>query len=166
MPTIAAPPLASLSSMNLASASPVAVVPPPIRISVPFASRSRRRALRSGDAASARRPSLIGNPCAMVDGNRGSNAVLRRRAGHFRGLQLVESERGERGGYLGGDRCSIVDPPNLERSIQLLEENAPSIDHCCCPGDFLVLAGDVGVGRKNRDAASGIANEVLDLPAL
>src|SRR3954463_13842512 len=108
MPTIAAPPLASDSSMNLASASPVAVVPPPIRISAPFASRSLRRALRAGDAASVGGPLLISNPCAVGDRNRGSSAVLRRRTGDFRGLQLVESERGERGGYLGGDRCSIV----------------------------------------------------------
>ena len=46
-PTIGAPLFAPASSMNEAIGSPPAVVPPPIRMRVPAASRRRRRELRS-----------------------------------------------------------------------------------------------------------------------
>src|SRR5690349_10448486 len=100
-----APSLALLMSMNPPSALPVAVVPPPMRMRVPLASRRRRREVRPLEGA----VSLISNSCALPDAHRRwfpTLAAMARRIACR--LQLIQRKDGECGSDLSGDGRLVV----------------------------------------------------------
>src|SRR4051812_40623177 len=153
-PTIAEPSTARVISMKAPSAGPAAVVLPPIRISVPVASRSRR-VLRFCVSPAG----LISDPHARGMRRQRAECFHGCRV-HVRRLQLAEGEGGEGGRHLRIDRRLVVQPASLDDGVELLDHDSSAVDGGAGMGDFLVLSRHVVVGGKYRYAAAGIARHV------
>src|SRR3954469_9047535 len=158
-----APSAAPVSSRNEAMGAPLGVAPPPMRIRVPAASRSRRCDARRFDPVAA--VPLISDSRALSSARSSALAMCGLTARTSR-LQLAQCEGRKCRGNLGSDGRSVVEPASLDDIVELLYEYASSGDGGAGARDLLVSSRDVVVGRENRDSAASVAHFVLNVPLL
>src|SRR4051812_30132574 len=119
--------------MKVPSAAPLAVVPPPMSMRTPLASRRRRREVRPfGEVAS-----LISY------------------------LQRAQCECRQCCRNLRRYWRAIVQPACFGDAVELLDHDAATVDRCRRACNFFIPARDIAISGKYRHATTGIANEIL-----